>query len=115
MINPPRYKTEKTASLVKNLVAEFLGRESAGPALITVTDMKVSNNRKNSLVFISVFPRDHEKRVLDFAMRKRTEITKYVREKSKMRAVPHLEFVIDEGEKNRQRVDELLHEEERRQ
>ena len=114
MDTQPRWKTEKTASLVKGLVAEFLARESQGPGLITVTDIQMSNDRKSALVFLTVLPVEFEAPVLDFAKRKSGEIADYVRSKSRMRVIPFLNFVIDIGEKNRQRIDEILHKEERK-
>ena len=110
-VEQPKYRAEKTASLVKGLVAEFLVRESRGPGLITVTDIQVAGDRKTGLVFLTVFPEKYEAGVLDFAQRKRREITDYVKEKARMRVIPHLSFVIDLGEKNRQRIDEILHKE----
>lgn len=107
------WKTEKTTSLVKGLVAEFLGREAGAQSLITVTDMQLSGDRKRATVFISVLPPEMETRAMEFANRKRKEIKEYVQAHSRMRSAPHMEFVIDLGEKHRQRIDEILREEEK--
>lgn len=116
MIERPKtpWKTEKTTSLVRSLVAEFLGREAGAQSLITVTDMQLTSDRKRALVFISVLPEAMEQRALEFVKRQESSIRDHVRKNSRMRAAPRLEFVIDTGEKNRQRIDELLHEDERR-
>ena len=83
--------------------------------MITVTDTQLSPDRKRALVFISVLPETMEARALEFVERQRNEIKDYIRSHSRMRAAPHLEFVIDTGEKNRQRIDQLLHEDQRKQ
>ena len=113
MEHRPLWKTEKTASLVHALVAEFLVRESGGQSLITVTDIEVSPDRRRARVYLSVLPETMETRAVEFANRQKREVKEYVRTHSRMRAVPSLEFVLDQGEKNRQRIDELLHEDER--
>lgn len=115
MIERPKtpWKTEKTTSLVKELVAEFLGREAGAQSLITVTDLQMSSDRKRALVFLSIFPDAMAQRAIEFANRKRSEIKEHIRSKSRMRMAPHLEFVLDTGEKNRQRIDEILHEDQR--
>ena len=108
-----KFKHEKTTSLLRDLAGEFLARESAGPALVTVTHVEVSPTRRDAKVFLSVLPTDFEKPVIGFAERHAGALASFVKTKSKMRVMPRFTFLIDEGEKNRQRIDELLHAEKR--
>src|ERR1700722_5074282 len=103
----PNYREQKMEELVKHLAAEFLLRESSGLSLITVTNSRVFDHFKRVTVFISVLPEDKEDAALDFAQRKRGEFREYVRTRAKMRNVPTMDFEIDIGEKNRQRIDEI--------
>ena len=100
-------RQEKVSENIKHLAAEFLQKESSGGSLITVTNTDISKDLKKATIFITVFPESSEKSALDFAKRKRSDIRNYIRAKLKMKTLPFLDFDIDKGEKNRQRIDEL--------
>jgi len=59
------------------------------------------------MVRMTVFPESEEKQALDFARRKRTEFREYVKSRVKTRLLPAIDFEIDFGEKNRQRIEEI--------
>ena len=100
-------RQKKVSENIKHLAAELLQRESSGNSLITVTNANISKDLKRATIFITVFPEASEQSALDFAKRKRSDIRNYVRVKLKMKTLPFLDFEIDKGEKNRQRIDEL--------
>ncbi len=77
-------------------------------SVITVTHCDVSGDLKKVTAFISVFPTEHEQEALNFARRKRTEIRELFKQNLSMKAIPHLEIEIDEGEKNRQKVEAIF-------
>ena len=101
-------RQEKLKELIKDLAASFLQINSNGTSLITVTDANVSNDFRKSSVFFTVYPEGKEKEALDFTKRMRSEFRDYVKERTKMKLIPFFDFKIDEGEKNRQKIDELL-------
>jgi ribosome-binding factor A len=101
-------RNEKIANQIKELAAEFLGRENNRTSLITVTSCNTSPDLKKATVFITVLPDAKEHDALDFAKRKRAEIRDFVKEKMKIKIIPFLDIQIDQGEKNRQKIDELL-------
>ncbi len=92
---------------IAHLAADFFARESNSQSLITVTRADTSPDLKNIIVFISVLPEKFEESVLAFAKRNRTDFREYVKKHSALQHVPTLDFEIDYGEKNRQRIDEL--------
>ena len=92
----------------RDLIAKFLEIESDRKSVITVTRVELLSEGKLLRAYLSVFPIDQEKVVLGFAERRTGEARKYLASKTKMRSVPKIEFVLDQGEKNRQRIDELL-------
>ena len=96
------------ANYIKELGAEFLGRESNRTSLITVTDCTTSPDLKRATLYITVLPLSKEKAVLDFAKRKRGELRAYLKEKMPIKTIPFIDVNIDLGEKNRQKIDELL-------
>ena len=61
-----------------------------------------------NISIITVFPEIHEKTALEFAKRKRSEFKEFVKENSKLGRIPMMDFEIDFGEKNRQKIDSLL-------
>lgn len=100
-------RQEKVRGNIKHLVAQFLERESNGTSMITVTDSDVSKDLKQATIFITVLPNSSEESALNFAKRKRSDIRNFIKKKLKMRVLPFINFEIDKGEKNRQRIDEL--------
>jgi hypothetical protein len=55
---------------------------------------------------LSVYPESAEEPALAFAQRNRTELSDFFKKRVKA-LPPHIEFFIDKGEKNRQRLDQL--------
>ncbi len=103
-------RNDKVANLIRELAAEFLARESNRTSLITITGTNVSADLKKGTVYISVLPNSAEKAALEFCKRKRSELRDHLKKNMETKTVPFLDFEIDYGEKNRQRIDELLRE-----
>lgn len=108
------YRDEKIAGALKELAAEFVERVSNHRSLITVTGIRMSPDNKEAAILVTVFPDDKEKPAIDFLKRQRSELKSYVKNKSRIGLIPFFDFEIDQGEKNRQRIDELIHEDERK-
>ena len=68
----------------------------------------VSPDLKNAKILISVLPEGKEKAALDFCKRKRSEIKNEIKKKMNLRAIPFVDIEIDKGEKNRQKIHDLL-------
>ena len=103
-------RNEKVANFIKELSAQFLGRENNRTSLITVTSATVSPDLKRATVMITVLPESKEHDALDFAKRKRGELREHLKKNMQTKIIPFLDIVIDRGEKNRQKIDELLRE-----
>lgn len=101
-------RTAKVANLIKEKAAEFLLKESSRASLITVTSATVSPDLKRATVFITVLPEEKEKTALLFAKRKRAEMREFLKKHMTTKTLPFLDVEIDRGEKNRQKIDELL-------
>lgn len=98
---------EKIQEALRIAAAEFLVREATHQSLITVTRTLVSDDSKRGTIFITVFPDTLENAAVAFANRHRGEFAEFFKKKVRGAFPPHVEFVIDMGEKNRQRLDEL--------
>ncbi len=101
------FHQEKIESLLQKLVSEFLAHEAGPVSLITVTRITFNEKSKHATVMLSVLPEDKEQAALAFAQRQSSELREYVRSRAKLRVLPIFEFVIDIGEKNRQKVDNI--------
>ncbi|MBP9851395.1 MAG: ribosome-binding factor A [Candidatus Pacebacteria bacterium] len=106
----PTGRQEKIANLLRELTAQFLAREANRTSLLTVTSTNVSADLKKGTVYISVLPASAEKAALDFCKRQRSALRDHLKKNMETKSVPFLDFEIDYGEKNRQRIDELLRE-----
>ncbi len=101
-------RQERISEVIKQLTAKFLQEESSGQSLITVTNCDISPDLKNATIFITVLPVESEEFALNFAKRKRKELKNYIKRNTKMKIIPFVDVQIDFGEKNRQRIDELI-------
>ena len=103
-------RNEKVANQIKELAAEFLGRENNRTSLVTVTAATCSPDLKRGTIYITVLPTDREHDALEFAKRKRPELREYLKKNMPIKIIPFIDIAIDLGEKNRQKIDELLRE-----
>ena len=101
-------RREKIANLIKELSANFLGRENNRTSLITVTGASVSPDLKRGTIFLTVMPESKEHDALEFAKRKRSELREFLKKNMTTKVIPFIDIAIDHGEKNRQKIDELL-------
>jgi len=102
------FRQEKVNNEIKAVVANFLEAESNNLSLITVMSVDVSPDLKNAKILISVLPENKEKAALDFCKRKRSEIKNEIKKKMNLRVIPFVDIEIDKGEKNRQKIHDLL-------
>ncbi|MBM3261701.1 ribosome-binding factor A [Candidatus Kaiserbacteria bacterium] len=100
-------RTIQIAQEIGHAASEFIARESNRGSLITVTRTELSSDQKHATIFLSVLPRDHEDEALLFVKRRTTDFREYLRQHTRFGHIPHIEVVLDEGEKNRQRIDDL--------
>jgi len=103
-------RNEKIAQLVKELSATFLGRENNKTSLITVTSCTTSPDLKRATIFITVLPESKENNALGFVKRNRGELREFLKKNMQTKIIPFIDIAIDKGEKNRQKIDELLRE-----
>lgn len=103
-------RNEKVTNNIKELAAQFLGRETNRTSLITVTSANASPDLKRATIFITVLPDSKESDALFFVKRKLKELREYLKENMPIKIIPFLDVEIDKGEKHRQKIDELLRE-----
>ncbi len=101
-------REERIKEILHDLAARFLIINGNGTSLLTVTSVELREGGKHATIFFTVFPDTFEKTAIEFAKRKRPEFKEFVKENSKLGRIPQLDFEIDLGEKNRQKIDNLL-------
>ncbi len=104
-------KRERTAEIIHRLAAEFARNEASSASLLTITRVEISPTGKEAKIFFTTLPESGETPALKFLERKTLEFKRYVMDKSRLGLIPHMDFKIDYGERNRQRLDELSEEE----
>lgn len=93
--------------IVREAAAEFISREAGPQSLITVTRVALEDDFSRATIYLSVLPEEKEQMALGLLQRNTQEFKDYLKEKTKFPRRPYVEFVLDRGEKNRQRLDEL--------
>lgn len=102
------FREEKITNHLRELAATFIEREAGSTSMITVTRVHLAVGGKHATIFVSVLPRDKEKAAYGFLRRNLGDMRKFIQSKLHIHPIPFLEIAIDEGEKNRQKIDELL-------
>ncbi|MDZ7725996.1 MAG: ribosome-binding factor A [Candidatus Campbellbacteria bacterium] len=100
-------RQKKVAELIHKLAAEYVSREANSLSMITVTGADISRDLVNAKVFFTVLPEDKEESASEFLERKKYDFREYVRKSTSLKILPKIDFALDLGEKNRQRIEEL--------
>jgi len=104
----PSRRQNKVGEELTHQAGQFLAANMrAGGALITVTRGSISPDLRNITIFVSVLPKSREVDMLKELKRLRTDFHDYLKDKTVLRDVPTVDFQLDLGEENRQRIDEL--------
>lgn len=101
-------RQKQISEAIAHIAGEFFSREASRNSLITVTRADVSPDLANATVYISVLPESAEKAAIAFAKRERSALREFLKKKVSFSTIPTLDVVIDFGEKNRQRITDLL-------
>lgn len=101
-------RQEKINSLLQEIASLFIGSRIESSSLITVIRAQILPDLKSAKIFISVMPDNKEKEVIDILKKKKNDFKNYCKSRLKIKFLPSFDFEIDTGEKNRDRIDELL-------
>lgn len=112
-------RIERVRGLLREVVAEIVERELQFPegALVTVTRVEPSPDLYYATAFVSVLGGDAaaERLALEEFRRQTGFVQRAVNRRLRMRPVPKITFAVDADEKRRERVEQLLAEQDRRQ
>lgn len=103
------FSVQKKTEVIKQLAAEYIVRESNHTSLITVTKVELLSRGSRASIFFTVLPEHNETAALEFLKRSRSDFRGYVMSKKvRLPVIPFFDFEIDVGEKNRQKIDNLI-------
>lgn len=102
-----KHRHEKRTEYIRELISEFIQRESNGSSIITVTRFEMSDKQDVGDFYISVLPETQENAAMDFIKRNLSELRGYVMEKIPAGHIPFFTAHIDQGEKLRRKIDTL--------
>lgn len=102
------FRKEKIINRIKELSAVYIEKEANPLSLITITRVILSPDSKRADIMISVLPENKEQAAYGFIKRNLGDLRKYITTNLKINPIPYLDVKIDEGEKNRQKIDDLL-------
>src|SRR3989344_9623771 len=97
-------RSERMQEALRESAAEFLAREANREPLITVTSTSLSQDHKRAQILMTVFPESGERLALEFANRNIAEFKTFLKTRVRGILPSFIEFMIDKGEKNRQRL-----------
>ncbi|HEX7998249.1 MAG TPA: 30S ribosome-binding factor RbfA [Pyrinomonadaceae bacterium] len=106
-------RPERVADMLREEIAQIVGYELEDPRLtmVTVTDVRVSDNLRDARVYVTVVGDEDEHAAALSALR---HAAPYVRKQLgfalNLRHTPEIHFVRDTVEEQGQRVDQLLEE-----
>jgi ribosome-binding factor A len=100
-------KDNRAKSILTDAAASFIAVETNGLSLITVTNVNLTNHGKLADILVTVLPDKDASTAISFLKRKRGVFRDYLKAKTKLSRIPFVDFNLDLGEKNRQRIDEL--------
>ena len=100
-------KQNQLTEEISNFAGKYFAREYASTSLMTITRASMASNLKTITIYVSIMPTSDEQRALKFLKRSRSDFREYLKSEGQLSRIPTVDFEIDLGEKNRQRVDEL--------
>lgn len=98
----------RASEVIQTLAAQFIQQEANTDPLITVTSVDVSSDQRRVIVFITTIPSGREADALIFLKRNGNAMRDFFKKNSRLKHIPHLEFMVDAGERHRQHMDELV-------
>lgn len=103
--------TAKASARLTELAAKYIAREAGRTTLITPTRTVFERrDPKHATIYFTVFPDSDSEHALSFMKRHRDDFRDYIKKEGRFKILPFIEFSIDYGEKNRQRLDEISRE-----
>ena len=100
-------RDQKAIARMTELAGRYIAREAGRGTLITPTRSEISPDRKNTTIYVSVFPDGERDHALSFLNRHKDLFRDFLKKEGRFAVLPYVHFEFDYGEANRQNLDEL--------
>jgi len=113
MLNQPMHRAERMADVIREEISQIVGYELEDPRIstVTVTDVRLSENRRDAQVYVTVAGDEEEHRLALAALR---HAAPYVKKQLSLALnlprTPEIHFIRDRVEEAGERIDRLLEE-----
>lgn len=97
----------RVVALLQELAATFIQHEANTDPLITITAANSSPDYRNVTIFFTTLPDGREEDALVFLRRNGSELRSYIKKKTNLKIIPHIDFAVDYGERHRQHIDNI--------
>ncbi|MDP2676289.1 MAG: ribosome-binding factor A [bacterium] len=103
------FRKEKLESLLTRLISGYiLIHLHYAEARITITRLDLSPDFRKAIIFVTIEPDEKPKEALHELKKLLSPLRKHIGKILTIRFIPMFEFRIDEGEKHRARIEELI-------
>jgi ribosome-binding factor A len=105
------HRLAQIESTLQRAIADVLQRDLADPrveGLISITKLKVSPDLSQAYVNVSILPEEKQARVVQGLQHAAGHIQRLTRKRVALKAVPRLEFRLDEGLKRQATVEQAI-------
>jgi ribosome-binding factor A len=103
-------RIEKINSLLRDEISKIIFKNFDFPegTIVTLTRVETTANLIEAKVFISVFPEEKSKKVIEILGREIFDIQQEINKKLNMRPIPKIIFVQDKNPSQAGRIEEIL-------
>lgn len=103
-------RLEQDVKVALSKIISYEVKEPSVTGLISVTDVKITPDQKYAKVYVSIFTKGDNKKVLEALKKASGFIRSSLGTKVRMRNIPELHFEIDDSMEYGQKMDKLIDE-----
>ena len=108
-IKPKKYRAKSASINVRDELAMIIERQlEFDNALLTVVRCSVSSNLQGIRAYVSVLPETETASVMKILRREAPGLGAFLAKRIRMKYIPRISFVMDEGEKNFAQVSSII-------
>lgn len=101
-------RTTKIEGIITQAAATFVLQEANTDPLITITRVDISPDLRKALIFFTTIPEGKQADAEIFLRRSAGEFRQHLKKNVALKRIPHIEFMLDAGERHRQHIDDVI-------
>jgi ribosome-binding factor A len=88
---------DRAQEQIAHEAAKWIQHEASTQSLITVTRVALTMRGTRATIYVSIFPENQIRTALAFLARERGNFALHLREHARIRPIPMVEFLLDDG------------------